>query len=550
MRRLMGDRTKDGALITLRDPPILQTPSDLGRARENSLAVSGGTERILWEQQRPKNKPKRCKAIMKQVIGVPFSGLLEQKAEREIVRDLIKASKRRFDDPGLHKSQQRKILDQSLESLLVSLRSLIGSRVRIYLRSVADQLLDVNNNLCWSATENNCHSFCNSLINSDIFGPLVSELKNSIDTLHGPLYLMSFFCPQESYKQPRVRTKFDVPSGLTEEYLLRFRYGRHEEADLIDTLQEYWYDWGAFSSPLYRYQDLFPWDCTEAYDRYPAKCGSCNLAKHVWAFPFDSWSIISLHLIRDRYMYTPTNPAHPQILSNEDWMRNRLTLLTAQDVLTRGAVAMTQNAAFRACTRWLHLLERDKDKHKDQEDQAALARLKLGGIHRAQPFSHYFEQGTYHHFFIAEWAHLKRQDQVKAYESMRDERAGQNDLVYRKNRFGDEDGDDVDGGDGAFGGFYGGDGAGPGGDGGSSADGCPANGEFAAPGSEGDAGFGNTEFDGEEAGEGGNANCGSGCGADTASGAGEGGGGHGGGGSDGSDGGCGGGCGGCGGGGE
>lgn len=542
LRRLTEDSTKGGALITLRDSPILQTPSDLGRAREKGLTVSGDTERTLWEQQRPKHKPKRCKAIMKQVIGVPFSGLLEQKAEREIVRDLIKASRRRFDDSGLHKSQQRKILDKSVENVLLSIRNLIGSRVRIYLTSIADQLVDINNNLGWSATNNNCQSFCNSLIKSDIFGPLLSDPKNSMDSSSGRLYLMSFFCPQESYKPPRVRNKFDVPSGLTEEYLLKFRYGRHEEADVIDTLQEYWHDWGAFSSPLYRFQDLFPWDCTEAYQRYPTTCGSCNLAKHVWAFPFDSWSIISLHLMRDRYMYTPTNPAHPQILSNEDWMRNRLILLTAQDVLTQGAVAMAQNAAFRASTRWLHSPERDKD--KDQEAQAALARLKLGGIHRAQPYSHYFEQGTYHHFFIAEWAHLKRQDQVKAYELIRDGRARKKDLVYQENRFDGDDGDDgADCGGGGFDGGFGGDEGdeGGGGDGVGSA----ADGDFADPGSQGDAGFGDIGVDGGQANGDGDANCGSGCGADTASGAGDGEGGGGGG----NDGGCAacGGCGGCGG---
>lgn len=224
-------------------------------------------------------------------------------------------------------------------------------------------------------------------------------------------------------------------------------------------------------------------------------------------------------------MYPPTNSAHPQIQSNEDWMRNRLILLTAQDFLARGAAAMTQNAAFRAATRWLH-----------SPEHAALARLKLGGIHRAQPFSHYFEQGTYRHFFIAEWAHLKRQDQVKAYEWMRDGRARQRDLVYRANRFG-EGGEGEDGG-GGFDGF-GGDGGG--GDDGYTVSGYPTDGEVAAPGSQGDAGFGDIGFDGEQSDGGGDANCGSGCGADTASGAEVGGG---------SDGGCGGGCdGGCGGGG-
>jgi hypothetical protein len=29
-----------------------------------------------------------------------------------------------------------------------------------------------------------------------------------------------------------------VPNGLTEEYLLKFHYGRHDESDIIDTLAE------------------------------------------------------------------------------------------------------------------------------------------------------------------------------------------------------------------------------------------------------------------------------------------------------------------------
>jgi hypothetical protein len=88
----------------------------------------------------------------------------------------------------------------------------------------------------------------------------------------------------------RIKTKFDVPNGQIEEYLLKFRFGRHDDADIVDTLQEYWHDWGAFGGHIYKYQGLFPWDCTEAYSRYPVECNEYNLAKHVWSFPFDSWS--------------------------------------------------------------------------------------------------------------------------------------------------------------------------------------------------------------------------------------------------------------------
>ena len=407
----MLDSTKGGALITTRDPQNLHVAQKT--EGKQSLALSGTSTRTLWSQVRPVEKPKRYKAVMKQVVGTPFAGLSNQKLECEIIRDLVSASQRRFDDPGLPRSEQRKLLDQLLEGLLSKIKELIGSRIAIYLKSITSRLLDPGTNLRWSATQNNCQNFCDALIDTDVFAPLIDESSKQTDTGEdtAPLYLMSFVCRPGGYAKPTVKSKFDVPNGLTEEYLLRFRYGRHDEADIIDTLQEYWYDWGAFGKHLYKFQDLFPWDCTEAYGRYPVTCGECNIAKHVWAFPFDSWSIISLHLARDRYMYTPVNPDIPRILSNEEWQRNRLMVLKAQDALIAGAVAMAQNPSFLTATSWL-----------GKQDDPQLDRLKLGGIHRAQPFSHYFEQGTYHHYFIAEWAHLKRADQIAAYELLRDGR--------------------------------------------------------------------------------------------------------------------------------
>lgn len=164
---------------------------------------------------------------MKQVVGAPFSGLLDEKLEHQIVRDLVVASGRRFDDPGLHLSQQRKVLDQALDGLLAELQKLIGARVNVYLKSIADQLLDIRTDLSWSASKNNCQSFCNSLIESNIFGPLVNGFGDTSGIGTNSLYLMSFVCPQKGYVKPQVKTKYDVPSGLTEEYLLKFRYGRH-----------------------------------------------------------------------------------------------------------------------------------------------------------------------------------------------------------------------------------------------------------------------------------------------------------------------------------
>jgi hypothetical protein len=360
---------------------------------------------------------------MKQVVGAAFSGLLDQQLEHDIVSELVAASKRKFDDPGIHVSEQRKILDEVLERLLPRIKVLIGSRVQIYLQTIISSLLDPHTTLRWSATNNNCQNFCDALICQDTFGalaPPVSKAVKEDGSIALPLYTMSFVCRPAGYVNRPVKTRFDVPSGLTEEYLLKFRYGRHDEADIVDTLQEYWYDWGAFGGNLYQYQDLFPWDCTEAFGRYPVTCNDCNLAKHVWAFPFDSWSIISLHLTRNRDMYAPVKPEKLEVLSEEDWMRNRLHVLVAQDALLTTGAAMARNTAFRQATDWLHI-----------QDDSSLDRLKLGGIHRAQPFSHYFDQGAYHHYFIAEWAHLKRPDQVAAYELLRDGRVKLPDVPLR-----------------------------------------------------------------------------------------------------------------------
>lgn len=349
---------------------------------------------------------------MKQVVGVPFTGTLSQLdgsiEETKIIKRLIEVSKISLDDPGMSATDKKKALDSALEPAMDLLKTLLQARVKIYLESIAKRLLDPRIPLTWSATSNNCQSFCNALIGTDLFEPLVSSQRE--------LYLMSFVCPQEGYLQNKVHTKYDVPSGLTEEYLLRFHFGRHDDADVIDTLQEYWYDWGAFGAPLYKYQDLFPWDCTEAYGRNPIKCGNCNLAKHILAFPFDTWSIVELHLARDQHMYAPPSSIP------DSWMHNRLIILTAFSILTRAAAAIAKTPSFCEATQWLH------SKHSEfRGEDPALTRVKLGGIHRAQPFSHYFEAGKYSHYFLAQWALRPRNEQIE-YEFLRDGRAEQADV--------------------------------------------------------------------------------------------------------------------------
>ena len=395
--------SKGGALITSRDPPFWQSSGRSDPSISYALAVS--EDRQLYSQVRDQRKPKRYKAALKQVVGGLFGGLSSQDLEGEIIDLVISGSQKNLDDEDESPQKNKKLLNSVLEPITERLLTLMKPRVDIMLQSIAQRILDTRVKLHWDQKTNNCQNFCDSLIDNQIYGGLTSDSSETNSSGSDPLYLMSFVCRPEGYqRERRVRTKFDVPSGLCEEYLLKFRYGFHVDSDIIDTLQEYWYDWGAFGFPLYRYQQLFPWDCTEAYGRSSTKCNDCNISKHVWSFPFDSWSIAELHLTRGRLMY-------PDVTSDQEWMENRMIILLAQTALVMAAKAMTESITFRNATSWIV-------KHTDPR----MDRIKLGGIHRAQPFSHQYENGKYHEYFIADWAHLQREDQIAEYEELREAR--------------------------------------------------------------------------------------------------------------------------------
>ncbi|KAM5363050.1 hypothetical protein ACJZ2D_012235 [Fusarium nematophilum] len=420
--------THRGVLITNRDPPNLQVLRDPPEDIKNCLLLTGpkNQSRTLYSQIRPR-VPKRYKAFMKQVVGGAFCGFFNSDQEEDLIDALVEES-HRFIDDGISFNQKEELLKQAGNRLVSKLKHYLGSRVQKYVSSIATQLLDPEMDLGWNFRSNNCQMFCDRLIDRDVFGAFLDAQTAATATAGrpAPLYLMSFICRPGAYIQTTTRSKFDVPNGLTEEYLLKFRYGRHDESDIIDTLSEYWYDWGGFEGPIYPYQDVFPWDCTEAYDRYPGKCSECNISKHVWAFPFDSWSIISLHLAKGRQLYprhafpktaSITKKHATGLMTDTDWFQNRLTVLLGQDVLLAAAAALAKCAPFRESTLWLH-----------QQDDQKLDRLKLGGIHRAQPFSHHFEKGAYHQYFIADWAYLEKPLRIAEYEKLRDWKATQEDV--------------------------------------------------------------------------------------------------------------------------
>ncbi|CAG2009015.1 unnamed protein product [Fusarium graminearum] len=421
-----GSANLDGVLITNRDPPSLQVARGSPEEITKCLLLTGETDRVLSSQNRPRY-PKRYRAFMKQVVGGAFCDFFDSDIEEQLIDAFMHESDYLAYD-NLESGAQEAVLNKSAKRLLLLVKDYLGSRVQAYVTSITTRLLDPYVQLQWNRQSNSCQAFCDNLIDRDLFGSLFTS--EAFDNKLQPFYLMSFVCRPGSDVPVRALSKYEVPNGLTEEYLLRFRYGRHDDSDIIDSLTEYWTDWGGFEGPIYPYQDVFPWDCTEAYDRYPGNCGDCNISKHVLAFPFDSWSITSLHLVRGRELYPPTptltdRPTEKSqaggLMSDTNWFKNRLKILLGQDTLLAVAVAMSNNPQFRASTNWLHS---DSDKRMD--------RLKLGGIHRAQPFSHHFEKGAYHRYFVANWSMYTLPLRIAEYEKLRDWRAAKIDVGATK----------------------------------------------------------------------------------------------------------------------
>lgn len=339
---------------------------------------------------------------MKQVVGGLFSRHKTAKWESEsvVVKALVEQAEAYRPDYNKPRSDQKR-LRSAAEKVTKKLRKFIGPKVRQYLEIISRRLFDRELQLKMDFFTNNCQYFCDQLLQQTPFGSFLDGDASE------SLFSLSFATRPGSYARDDVSSKWDIPFGMTEEYLLDFYLGKYNDSDIIDTLQEYWYDWGGFSRNLYQFQHLFPWDCTEAYKQIGGKCNECSLSKHVWSFPFDALSINKLHLLRRSSQYPPSSNNRERPKGSEWHLDNRLTVLLAQDALVTVAKALSELPSFRNACAWL----------QNQQDPW-FDRLKLGGIHRAQPFSHHFELKSA--CAVAPWIHLKFGQQQLIYEYIRD----------------------------------------------------------------------------------------------------------------------------------
>ncbi|KAH8423598.1 uncharacterized protein LDX57_001358 [Aspergillus melleus] len=238
------ESTKSGALITLRNPPVFHERFEHA-ASQPALMVDGTPERLLWQQSnRLVSQPKRYKTMMKQVVGVPFSGLVRSKQDQEleILKLVVEASQ---SATASSESDLQQDLDSRISRILDQLQDLLLPRVRVYLSSIASQLLNPSTTLTWNPTSNTCHSFCTSLLDPTLFTPLVNGPPKNPDTNTNPLYLISFYTPPPQPNQhpltqtptPIPRTKHDIPPGHIQEFLIQ--PSTSPSSNLIDSLTHY-----------------------------------------------------------------------------------------------------------------------------------------------------------------------------------------------------------------------------------------------------------------------------------------------------------------------
>ncbi|KAF8243667.1 hypothetical protein K440DRAFT_663983 [Wilcoxina mikolae CBS 423.85] len=424
--------TQRGALISNRDPLQFVTGSSKRPPEETVLALSPKRKVYRGSMRR---KIRRIKASMKQVVGGLFSGLFKKDEETAVVKAVVDESRRCVYEPMKTQRYHNQKLRNSVQRIVQLLRDLFETRIKLYLRTIVRKLTNRSVNLTFSPI-NHCQLFCEEILDYDVFGNFVETKGDCRVCLpETPLYLLSFMCRPGSYKYSskiHPSSKKATPNGLMEEYLLRFRYhSHHNDSDLFDTLQEYWYDWGAFGGPIFSHQDVFPWDCTEAYgtaanNSSQVKCNECSIAKHVFAFPFDSWSLVHMHVLREQRFYASSGG-----MSDQRWQQNRISVLLALEALNKVALGMAKTLSFRASCKWInlepsttHVRGTAPQKQRMAEKRMYMKdRVKLGGIHRAQPRSHHFEQSKYHDCTLAPWADLVRDDQIALYIRLRDHRA-------------------------------------------------------------------------------------------------------------------------------
>ncbi|KAL9127006.1 MAG: hypothetical protein Q9217_004041 [Psora testacea] len=268
-----------------------------------------------WLYVRTSNKPpRRVKTFLKQMVGDPFQSLSHPALERDLIRSLFSAAERYKDDPRRTTTAPIQSFKKEVETIEAGLKKLLDQTVASLIASLTSIQIDVESQLPEFLRHNASVGKVGSFL---VLRSAISRLP----TRH------RFVAWPGSYLREKVVSKFDVPNGLTEEYLLKFHQGRHDDSDLVDKLQEFWHDWGKQTTRL----------------ELPVR--------QLWDHKAPSGA--------------PEGPLPPKTagertLSNGQWMRNRLTVLLARNALLAATTAMYRSALLRTATYWLYIYPHER----------------------------------------------------------------------------------------------------------------------------------------------------------------------------------------------
>lgn len=267
---------------------------------------------------------------MAQVIGGLFSGHMPKWAEAEdaVIKALMTESAQYEEKRTKSRSFNESRLRSAASRVADVLKSSFATEVSAYIRYFSSKLIEPAMDLRWNRLSNNCQIFCKKLIvDGGAFDTILPKAR-PLDIADGssPRYLVSFASEKfgSQYDSLRYHT---TPSSA---YLAEFHTGE----DII----EYFDTWPHIPKEKLCAR-LLCWPCQNDTD--------CSIAQHMWQFPHETISLMQMHILRNRTLYSHNYQTmdplenEPNLLTDEDWFRNRLSVLLGLDTFLGAAGSLS-----------------------------------------------------------------------------------------------------------------------------------------------------------------------------------------------------------------
>lgn len=306
-------------------------------------------KRVIKELHEKPRTDRRILGCVKKVCGGAFSGHNVHFAdgERQVVRRVIEA-KSSFKLSGESVgwvARARSNLHAVSLPIVEAIKETFGHEVNLYLEHFAKVLANQEVRLDWDLRENNCQAFATNLLKDlpmyGTFHPMPKAFLNDEDVRDAkdwpcPRYAMSF------------GSRIDIPIALLRpqprSLIWNFYHKKRDNCDIIE-----------FGEVYRRKPCAFPTEAWQLLDSIgDTGAAKISLVDALWSIPRDSISILHTHFLRQSSTYSN---AEQQVLSREEWVKNRLRVMHQLDVFASLCGSMTA-ALMEQRVEKVHLLEK------------------------------------------------------------------------------------------------------------------------------------------------------------------------------------------------